>query len=44
MTAVLDDLISSLTCILGVGHELQEDDVYKGHFIPKGTRILPLEW
>jgi len=28
----------------GVGHELQEDDVYMGHFIPKGTRILPLEW
>lgn len=28
----------------GVGHELMEDDVYEGHFIPKGTRILPLEW
>jgi hypothetical protein len=29
---------------LGVGHQLQEDDVYNGYFIPKGTRILPLEW
>ncbi|TID17983.1 cytochrome P450 [Venturia nashicola] len=28
----------------GVGHELQEDDVYMGYFIPKGTRILPMEW
>ncbi|ORY04567.1 cytochrome P450 [Clohesyomyces aquaticus] len=28
----------------GVGHEVMEDDVYEGYFIPKGTRILPLEW
>jgi cytochrome P450 len=28
----------------GVGHQLQEDDVYNGYFIPAGTRILPLEW
>lgn len=28
----------------GVAHEMEADDVYKGYFLPKGTRILPLEW
>jgi len=28
----------------GVAHETEIDDVYNGHFIPKGTRLLPLDW
>ncbi|KAK3208976.1 hypothetical protein GRF29_69g348557 [Pseudopithomyces chartarum] len=28
----------------GVAHELEEDDWHKGYFIPKGTRILPLDY
>ncbi|KAM7208418.1 putative cytochrome p450 protein [Naviculisporaceae sp. PSN 640] len=28
----------------GVAHETEADDVYNGYFIPKGTRILPLDW
>ncbi|KAK7966535.1 uncharacterized protein PG986_000812 [Apiospora aurea] len=28
----------------GVAHETEADDVYGGYFIPKGTRILPLDW
>ncbi|KAI1881571.1 hypothetical protein JX265_000397 [Neoarthrinium moseri] len=28
----------------GVAHEMEADDVYKGFFLPKGTRILPLDW
>jgi len=28
----------------GVAHETEVDDVYNGYFIPKGTRILPLDW
>lgn len=28
----------------GVAHEMEADDIYKGFFLPKGTRILPLEW
>jgi len=28
----------------GVAHETESDDVYNGYFIPKGTRILPLDW
>ena len=28
----------------GVAHEVQEDDFYNGYFIPKGSRILPLDW
>ncbi|KAK8066548.1 hypothetical protein PG997_013295 [Apiospora hydei] len=28
----------------GVAHETEADDVYAGYFIPKGTRILPLDW
>ncbi len=30
--------------IAGVAHETEEDDVYNGYFIAKGTRILPLDW
>ncbi|KAF2774451.1 cytochrome P450 [Teratosphaeria nubilosa] len=28
----------------GVAHELMEDDFYNGYFIPKGSRILPLDF
>ncbi|KAF1995284.1 cytochrome P450 [Amniculicola lignicola CBS 123094] len=28
----------------GVAHECEADDWYKGFFIPKGTRILPLDY
>ncbi|KAI0016108.1 cytochrome P450 [Xylariomycetidae sp. FL0641] len=28
----------------GVAHEMEEDDVFQGYFLPKGTRILPLDW
>lgn len=28
----------------GVAHEAEEDDYYHGYFIPKGARILPLDW
>lgn len=28
----------------GVAHEVEEDDFYNGWFIPKGSRILPLDW
>jgi len=28
----------------GVAHESEADDFYRGFFIPKGTRILPLDW
>ncbi|KAK6860982.1 hypothetical protein PG995_004618 [Apiospora arundinis] len=28
----------------GVAHETEAGDMYKGYFIPKGTRILPLDW
>ncbi|KAF2203820.1 cytochrome P450 [Delitschia confertaspora ATCC 74209] len=28
----------------GVAHECEEDQVYRECFIPKGTRILPLDW
>ena len=28
----------------GVAHEVEADDFYRGYFIEKGTRILPLDW
>lgn len=28
----------------GVAHEAEQDDFYNGWFIPKGSRILPLDW
>ncbi|KAK5695418.1 hypothetical protein LTR97_008925 [Elasticomyces elasticus] len=28
----------------GVAHEIMEDDFYNGYFIPKGARILPLDY
>lgn len=28
----------------GVAHEVEADDFYEGYFIPKGARILPLDW
>lgn len=28
----------------GVAHEMEADDTYRGFFLPKGTRILPLDW
>jgi hypothetical protein len=30
--------------LIGVAHECEADDWYGGYFIPKGTRILPLDW
>lgn len=30
--------------MLGVAHETEQDDYYRGYFIEKGTRILPLDW
>jgi hypothetical protein len=27
-----------------VAHEAEADDWFRGYFIPKGTRILPLDW
>lgn len=30
--------------MIGVAHETEADDMYMGYFIPKGTRILPLDW
>lgn len=36
--------VSMLTCHrTGVAHETEADDVFNGIFIPKGTRILPLD-
>jgi hypothetical protein len=29
---------------IGVAHECEADDWYRGYFIPKGTRILPLDY
>ena len=37
-------LIKTLTARLGVAHETEQDDYYRGQFIPKGARILPLDW
>ncbi|KAH7060549.1 cytochrome P450 [Macrophomina phaseolina] len=28
----------------GVGHEVEQDDVYDGYFIPKGATVHPVEW
>jgi cytochrome P450 len=28
----------------GVAHETEQDDYFRGQFIPKGARILPLDW
>ncbi|CAK4032488.1 hypothetical protein DOTSEDRAFT_67751 [Lecanosticta acicola] len=28
----------------GVAHETEQDDFYEGYLIPKGSRILPLDW
>jgi len=28
----------------GVAHEAEQDDFYEGYLIPKGSRILPLDW
>ncbi|GAB7355767.1 hypothetical protein MBLNU459_g6452t1 [Dothideomycetes sp. NU459] len=28
----------------GVAHETEQDDYYRGYFIPKGVRILPLDY
>lgn len=33
-----------LTRLAGVAHECEADDWYGGYFIPKGTRILPLDY
>ncbi|KAI0105615.1 cytochrome P450 [Hypoxylon sp. NC0597] len=28
----------------GVAHEMEADDEFRGYFLPKGTRIVPLDW
>ncbi|KAG9003490.1 hypothetical protein FRB90_011179 [Tulasnella sp. 427] len=28
----------------GVPHSSREDDIYNGHFIPKGTTVIPNLW
>ncbi|KAI3320401.1 cytochrome P450 [Xylariaceae sp. AK1471] len=28
----------------GVAHEMEADDVFRGYYLTKGTRILPLDW
>ncbi|KAI0976323.1 cytochrome P450 [Xylaria arbuscula] len=28
----------------GVAHEMEVDDIFRGYYLPKGTRILPLDW
>jgi hypothetical protein len=37
----LNEILTTLTV---VAHEAEADDFYRGYFIPKGTRILPLDW
>lgn len=46
---VIDQTDCLKLCLLlisaaGVAHEMEADDVYKGCFFEKGTRILPLDW
>ncbi|KAI1747881.1 cytochrome P450 [Xylaria castorea] len=28
----------------GVAHEMEADDIFRGYYLAKGTRILPLDW
>lgn len=28
----------------GVAHEVEADDFYQGYYIPKGARVIPLDW
>lgn len=37
----LNEILTTLTV---VAHEAEADGFYRGYFIPKGTRILPLDW
>jgi cytochrome P450 len=30
--------------LVGIPHELQEDCVYEGYFLPKGSWVHPMEW
>ena len=38
------DMKTELTIFSGVAHEVEAGDFYRGIFIEKGTRILPLDW
>ena len=35
---------SFIECCAGVGHELEQDDVYEGDLLPKGSFVIPLKW
>ena len=37
-------LVRMLIHAIGVAHEAEQDDYYRGQLIPKGSRILPLDW
>ena len=39
---ICNHLNEILTTLTGVAHEAEVDDFYRGYFIPKGARILPL--
>lgn len=39
-----DSFLTSILFFKGVAHETEEDDAFHGYLIPKGTRILPLDW
>ena len=36
--------IAPLLTVKGVPHYLEEDDVYEGYHIPKGSQVFALEW
>ncbi|KAJ2986407.1 hypothetical protein NUW58_g5044 [Xylaria curta] len=50
----LEDMASKVMCQLTwddpdlsedcVAHEMEADDVFRGYYLTKGTRILPLDW
>lgn len=37
-------VITPLIVVVGVAHEAEADDFYRGYFIEKGTRFLPLDY
>lgn len=38
------DIFITADHLIGVAHETEQDDYFRGQFIPKGARILPLDW